>query len=242
MGSGSVRSGPDRHAPLAALVSLAGMALLICTLASPAPAAAQGVDAPPTDGGATGEDGATGRLEATAGAVLLTPLADLTPGGELGGGLQLSSSVGVRGSGLWRLGPRLAVGVSGSWVPVDVERLDATTPEGDPVPGDKVADADFLTAGLEATLALSPMGAGVQVEPFLVGGVGLRRLSTEGSIEGAPSATDPLVSFGGGFRTLLSDRWHLRLEARDHLSVYEGADGDRTQHDLAVSVGLGVRP
>ena len=87
-----------------------------------------------------------------------------------------------------------------------------------------------------------PVGAGVQVEPFLVGGVGLRRLSTEGSIEGAPSATDPLVSFGGGFRTLLSDRWHLRLEARDHLSVYEGADGDRPQHDVAVSVGLGVRP
>lgn len=64
--------------------ALAALALL-GSAAPSGPAAGQAADPP----GASGP-------EVDAAAVLLTPLADLTPGDETGGGLQLSSSVGLR--------------------------------------------------------------------------------------------------------------------------------------------------
>ncbi len=185
--------------------------------------------------------GATGP-EVDAAAVLLAPLTDLAPGDETGGGLQLSSSVGIRVAGIWWLGPRLGVAAGGAWVPVDVDRLASTDPGGDPVPGGRLTGADYLTGSVEAVLSLPSLGREVEVEPYLLGGVGLRRLSVEGEPEGAPSATDPMVSFGGGFRTVLSEAWLLRLEARDQVARYDGGAGDRIQHDLTVSVGIGVRP
>ena len=220
------RQGRWPRVPMAALA--AALALL---------AAAAGPSAAEAQRAGSGPSG----LEVDAGAAVLTPLADLTAGGDTGGGLQLSTSAGLRAGGVWWMGSRLAVGLGGSWVPVDVERLAAADPEGDPVPGGKVADAAVLLGSVEAVLVLPSLGADVQVEPFLVGGAGLRRLSVEG--DGPPSATDPMVAVGGGFRTLLSDRWHLRLEARDHVSAYDAAGGGgRTQHDLSLSVGVGVRP
>lgn len=196
----------------------------------------------PAAGQATAPPGASGP-EMDAAAVLLAPLSDLTPGDATGGGLQLSSSVGVRVAGIWWLGPRLGVAAGGSWVPVDVDRLASTDPGGDPVPGGRLAAADYLTGSVEAVLSLPPVGPEVEVEPYLLGGVGLRRLSVEGQPDGAPTATDPMVAVGGGFRTVLSDAWLLRLEARDQISRYDGGGGDgRVQHDLTVSVGVGVRP
>lgn len=202
-------------------------AALLC--AAGAPAAAQVADAPPPG------------LEVDAAAAVLTPLGDLRPGADGAGGLQLSSSAGARGTGIWWLGSRLGVGASGTWAPVDVDRLATADPEGEPVPGGKVADATYLAGSLEAVLSLPPVGTGVQVEPYLVAGAGLRRLAVEGDPAAVPSSTDPLVALGGGFRTLLSDRWLLRLETRDHVTVY-GPGGERIQHDLTVSIGLGVRP
>lgn len=181
------------------------------------------------------------RLELGGAAILLSPLSNLAPGDEAGGGLQLSSSVGVRAAGIWWLGSRLGVGAGGSWVPVDVDRLAATDPEGTPIPGGRLAGADHLLGSLEVVVVLPSVGADVEVEPYLVGGAGLRRLSVEGT-DVVPSATDPMVTAGGGFRTLLSDAWLLRLEARDQVSRYEAGGNGRTQHDLTVSIGVGVRP
>lgn len=194
-------------------------------------------------GDAAGQEGDPPRPlpELYVAAGVLTPLADLAPGGEDGGGLQLSSSAGLRVGGIWWLGPRFGVGASGSWVPVDVERLPSVGPDDEPVPGGQVADADLLTGTVEAVVALPSVGAEIDVRPYLVGGVGLRRLAVEGNPAEAPSATDLLASVGGGFRTDVSERWTLRIEARDQLSVYGSGDGDATQHDLALSVGLGVR-
>lgn len=212
------------------VVPLAVLALL-WTATSSEPAAGQGTGAPVASG-----------PEVDAAAVLLTPLADLTPGDDTGGGLQLSSSVGVRVAGIWWLGDRLGVAAGGSWVPVDVNRLASTDPGGDPVPGGRLAAADYLAGSVEAVLSLPPTGREVEVEPYLLAGVGLRRLSVEGEPDGAPSATDPMMAFGGGFRTVLSKAWLLRLEVRDQLSRYDGGVGGRVQHDLTVSVGVGVRP
>lgn len=187
-------------------------------------------------------DGGRSALELDAAALVAAPLTDLTPGTETVGGLQISSSVGMQAAGILWLGPRLGVGASGTWIPVDVKRLAATGPEGEPIPGGRVAGADYLAGSLEAVVTLPSIGADVQVEPYLVGGAGLRRLEVDGDPAEAPSATDPMVTVGGGFRTLLSAGWLLRLEARDHLSLYDGTGDERAQHDLTVSVGLGVRP
>lgn len=180
--------------------------------------------------------------ELDAAAVVATPLTNLTPGTETAGGLQISSSVGMQAAGILWLSPRLGVGVAGTWIPVDVEQVAATGPDGQPIPGGPVAGADYLAGSLEAVVTLPPIGTDVQVEPYLVGGAGLRRLGVDGNPEDAPSATDPMVTVGGGFRTLLSAGWLFRLEARDHLSLYDGAGDERAQHDLTVSVGIGVRP
>lgn len=215
-------------------VRSAGAALALTALLwalTPATAA----EGQPTDAGPSG-------LELDGAALVIAPLTDLSPGTETVGGLQVSSSVGMQATGILWLGPRLGVGASGSWIPVDVERLDATGPDGEPIPGGRVAGADYLAGSLEAILSLPSVGTGVEVEPYLLGGAGVRRLGVDGEPPGAPSATDPMVTFGGGFRTLLSSGWLLRLEARDQLSLYDADGDDRAQHDLTVSVGLGVRP
>lgn len=198
--------------------------------------------APTTAAVGQAADGGRSGVELDAAALVVAPLTDLAPGTETVGGLQISSSVGMQAAGLLWLGPRLAVGAAGTWIPVDVERLAGTGPEGEPIPGERVAGADYLAGSLEAILTLPSIGTDVRVEPYLVGGAGLRRLGVDGNPEEAPSATDPMVTLGGGFRTLLSAGWLLRLEARDHLSLYDGAEDGRAQHDLTVSVGIGLRP
>lgn len=211
-------------------VTALAAAALLAALMPEGPAAGQAADGP------------RGGVELDGAVLLLTPLADLTPGDETGGGLQLSSSVGGRATGILWVTPGVGVGASGSWVPVDVDRLASTDPDGNPLPGGRLAGADHLTGSVEAVLSLPSVGVDVQVEPYVLGGVGLRRLAVEEGAEGAPSATDPMVAVGGGFRTFLSDGWLLRLEARDHVSAYDAGGAARIQHDLTVSVGIGVRP
>lgn len=238
-----------RSMPLTRAIGVALAALL----AAGAPAAGQsGVFG--TDAGDGPGSEAAPRAEFGLSTVLLTPVTDLVEGTETTGGLQLSTGLGVRGSAVWWLGSRLALGLSAAWVSADLDRL-PTAEEGEEGfdPGGEVGESDYLAGTAEVVWRLSSVGRSTGVEPYLVGGVGLRRLSTESS-DVVPDAvtdpvvaveagvTDPMVAVGGGFRTLLSSSLLLRLEARDQVSSIDLGAGSSVQHDPIVSVGLAVRP
>mgnify|MGYP006278262083 CR=1 FL=1 len=183
-------------------------------------------------------------LEVDLSAAVLTPLADLVPGTPTTGALQLSAGVGLRAGVLWGLGPRIALGLGGLWVPADLDRQASTGDDaGDGVdPGGKVGEVDYLAGTADLVLTFPPVSREVRVEPYLVAGLGVRRLSVDAEGEAGDGSTDPVAALGGGFRMLLSERLLLRLEARDQVAPAELGEETRVQHDLSVSVGLGVRP
>lgn len=184
-------------------------------------------------------------LELDLSAAVLAPLADLVQGTPTTGALQLSAGLGLRAGGVWWLGPRFGLGLGGLWVPADVDRQASTGEDGgDGVdPGGRVGEADYLAGTAELVVAFPPVGREVRVEPYLVAGLGLRRLSVEADGEPGDGTTDPVAALGGGFRMMLSERLLLRLEARDQVAPADlGGTESRIQHDLTVSVGLGVRP
>lgn len=180
-------------------------------------------------------------------AVLVAPLSDLSPGAGTEGALQMSAGVGARAGGIWWLGSGIGVGAGGLWAPVDLDRQPSAA-EGEPDgvdPGGKVGDGDYLVGTVELFVALPTVGREVEVVPYLLGGAGVRHLSVDalaGTDPGLDEATGPTGTVGGGFRTILSDHLLLRLEARDQVSSVEAGQESRVQHDLTVSVGLGVRP
>lgn len=175
-------------------------------------------------------------------AALLTPLADLVPPSGTTGALQLSAGAGARGGGVWWLGPRLGIGLGGVWVPADVDRQASPADGGGTDPGGRVGEADYLAGTAEVVVALPAVSDRVRIEPFLVAGVGLRHLSLDAGEELPDGITDPVAALGGGFRMLVSEGLLLRLEARDQVAPAKLGPETRIQHDLTVSVGLGVRP
>lgn len=218
---------------------------LLATAATPVTAAAQ-----ETFGEATGTDtlaaghGRSG-LEMNLSAVLLTPLTDLVGGTGTTGALQLSTGVGIRAGGVWWLGPRLGIGIGGVWAPVDVDRQASIVDDGGAGgadPGGEVGEADYLAGTADLVVALPAVSREVRIEPYLVAGLGLRHLSIDAGAELPDEITDPLASFGGGFRMLLSERLLMLIEARDQVAPADLGPETRIQHDLTVSVGLGVRP
>lgn len=181
-------------------------------------------------------------LELDLSAALLTPLADLAPAAGTTGALQLSAGAGLRAGAIWWVGPRLGLGLGGVWTPADLDRQASVGDGGDADPGGKVGEADYLAGTADLVLALPAVSDRVRIEPFLVAGVGVRRLAVDAG-EGLPDElTDPLAALGGGFRMLLSEGLLLRLEARDQIAPADLGPDSRIQHDLTVSVGLGVRP
>lgn len=183
-------------------------------------------------------------LELDLSAAFLTPLSDLMQGTEATGALQLSTGVGLQTGGVWWLSRRLGVGLDGVWIPVDLDRQPSVADDGGQGvdPGGKVGEADYLAGTVELLVALPSVGTDVRVEPYLVAGAGLRHLSVEAGGDLPDEVTDPAGALGGGFRMLLSERLLMRLEARDRIAPADVGPETRVQHDLAVSVGLGVRP
>lgn len=177
-------------------------------------------------------------------AALLTPLSDLVQATETRGALQLSTGAGLRAGAIWWVGRRLGIGAGGVWTPVDLDRqASAADGGGDGVdPGGKVGEADYLAGMAEVVLALGGVGRDAGVRPYLVAGAGVRRLSIDGGDELPDGITDPVASLGGGFRMDVSRGLLLRLEARDMMAPAEVGPETRMQHDLTVSVGLGIRP
>lgn len=244
MGSTSSRGGIGAS-PAGGALATAVLAGLVAVAAA-APTAAQetaGAEAWPDT--AETERPARRGLELDLSAAVLTPLADLVEGTPTTGALQLSAGVGLRAGGLWRLGPRIGLGLGGLWVPADVDRQASAGDDGGDGadPGGKVGEADYLAGTAELVVAFPPVGREVRVEPYLVAGLGVRRLSVDADGEPVDGTTDPLAALGGGFRMMLTERLLLRLEARDQVaSADTGGPESRIQHDLTVSVGLGVRP
>lgn len=227
----------------AAGLGLAGALWLLAagTALTPAAAQADRLGRPSSDTVAAGH-GRSG-MELSLSAAVLAPLTDLAPASQTRGSLQLSTGAGLRADGIWWLGSGLGVALGGIWVPVDLDR-EAMADGGtdDPDPGGKVGEADYLAGTVELVVALPPVSEQVRTEPFLVAGAGLRRLSIDAD-DGLPGGiTDPTATVGGGFRMLLSPRLLLRLEALDRIAPAEVGAETRIQHDLSVSVGLGVRP
>lgn len=217
---------------LAAALALPATAAAAAPPAAPAPA--------PGDTVAAGHGRSGPELDLSV--ALLTPLTDLVAPAGTEGALQLSAGAGLRAGGIWWLAPRLGLGLGGVWAPADLDRQASVGGDGDAAPGGKVGEADYLAGTVELVLALPAVSERVGVEPFLVAGLGLRRLGLDAGEELPASVTDPLAALGGGFRMLLSERLLLRLEARDQIAPAELGPESRVQHDLTVSVGLGVRP
>lgn len=238
------RTGAGRPVLLAVLIAAAGAAL------APAPAGAQeaGSDAlEPRDGPPSGPVRSGPELDLSA--VFLTPLSDLEGGTATRGALQLSTGAGLRGGALWWLGSRVAVGVGAVWTPADVDRQPVAGDDGSGGgdPGGEVGRADYAAGTAELVLAFPSVGRDVRVEPYVVAGAGVRRLSIEASDDAAgdelpDDLTDPLATVGGGFRMRLSEHLLVRLEARDQVASAEIGSEGRIQHDLTVSMGLGLRP
>lgn len=222
------------------------LALCVAVAAAALPSeAARGQEAP---------DGAADRsrtlveersgLEIDVAAALLTPLSDLVQATETRGALQLSTGAGLRAGAVWWIGRSVGIGAGGVWIPVDLDRQASAADGGDDEvdPGGKVGEADYLAGMAEVVVALGGVGRDVGVQPYLVAGAGVRRLSIDGGDELPDGITDPVASVGGGFRMDVARGLLLRLEARDMVAPAEVGPETRIQHDLTVSVGLGIRP
>ena len=222
------------------------LALCLAAAAAALPSeAARGQEAPDraADGGrAPAEDRSGPEIDVSA--ALLTPLADLVQATETRGALQLSTGAGLRAGAVWWIGRSVGVGLGGVWIPADLDRQASAADgeAGEVDPGGKVGEADYLAGMAEVVVALGGVGRDVGVQPYLVAGAGLRRLSIDGGDDLPDGITDPVASLGGGFRMEVARGLLLRLEARDMVAPAEIGPETRIQHDLTVSVGLGIRP
>ena len=218
---------PSRPASTALAAALAGALFL---LPADAPLAAQ----------ANGPQAAEGP-EVSLSGLVLTPLTPLTES-DVSFDTEVSSAAGVTGGVTWWLGRHLGVSARAAWAPAQLNLRGA--PLGAAVPDD-LGDADYLAGTLEATWRFLPAGAASMLQPFVSVGGGVRHLELEPVAEPeARSATDPAATAAAGTRVRLWENVALRLELRDLVSPYDaGETGEtRMQHDVAVSVGLILRP
>lgn len=211
------------------------LAVGACLVAGPTGAAA-GQTAPDGDP----SDGQLGPEFAVSGLVL-APLARLSES-EVSFDTEVSSAVGMSiGIGWW---PRRHLGVAarGVWGPAELD-LRGVSP-GAAVPDD-LGSAEYMAGTLELIYRLRPGGAASLLEPFLALGAGVRDLSLQPQASPeARSATDLAGSVAVGTYVRIWDRTSLRFEARDLVSEFDATETGRSklQNDIAVSVGLSVRP
>jgi len=213
----------------------AGILLLLL-----APAAARGQASPdPGDSPSTAASSAGPRLQATAFAGVLAPLARLTSDPQTFE-TEVSSSAMVGAEVSWWPRGRLGIAAQAAWAPARLSLI--PTDFTGALPGD-LGDADYLVGSLEARYRV-PMPPEVRVvRPYLALGGGIRRLDVDpiASPE-VTDATDPLATAAAGAQVRLGARVDLRVELRDRVSVYGSptGGGDRVQNDLGVSIGLGI--
>lgn len=212
-----MRGPPPAPSPLAAVL----LALLVAALP------------------AEGQEG-SGRLEVMAVGGAVAPLGQLTSDPETFA-TEVSTSLAYGGSLAWWLTP--ALGASAHVLRAPAELNVEPTEFIGAVPND-LGSADYLAAVAGLTVRLRPSGAAAILEPFASVAGGVRRLEFDPIAEPeVTDSTDPVLSAAAGVYVRFYGGSWLRLELRDYLSRFESASGagTRTQHDVAVTVGLGVR-
>jgi len=116
----------------------------------------------------------------------------------------------------------------------------------DPVSGFPVSDdlgsVDYLHA--EGTLLYRPQlpGAAAIMLPYFGVGAGIRSLSFSEDA-GVADTEDVVLILNAGGHVKLGDRVHLRIDVRDLISSFDAAafEDSKRQHDVLLSVGLGVK-
>lgn len=178
------------------------------------------------------------RLEVMAVGGAVAPLAQLTSDPETFA-TEVSTSLAYGGSLVVWLTP--AVGASAHVLRAPAELNVEPTEFIGAVPND-LGSADYLAAVVGLTVRLRPSGAAAVVEPYASLGGGVRRLAFDPIAQpDVEDATDPVFSAAAGVYVRFSGGAWLRLELRDHVSRFASRSGTLTQHDVAATVGLGVR-
>ena len=146
--------------------------------------------------------------------------------------------VGVAGGA--RFGAIQVEGMAAYWPSTQVVVLASALPDLQTGYG---ASSNVLIAGLSALYNFQL--ASTLIEPFLAGGVGIKKYDTDQPFAGAlfVSSTDLMWNLGVGARFPISASTALRIEVRDYMSSFDfKKDGltSKLQHDLVATVGLGV--
>lgn len=180
------------------------------------------------------------RLEVMAVGGAVAPLAQLTSDPETFA-TEVSTSLAYGGAvGYW-VTPALGAGAHVLRAPAELN-VEPTEFVG-AVPND-LGSADYLTAVAGLTYRLRLSGPAAIIQPYASLGGGLRRLEFDPIAErDVEDATDPVASAAAGVYIQFYGGSWLRLELRDYLSRFDSGVGAeaRTQHEIAVTVGLGVR-
>lgn len=180
------------------------------------------------------------RIEATAFAGVLAPLARLTADPETFE-TEISSSALVGAEATWWPRRRLGVALQGVWAPAQLSLI--PTDFTGALPSD-LGDADYLAASAEVRYRLALPPEVSMVRPYLALGGGVRRLDVQAiASPEVTDATDPMATAAAGAHVRLAGRFELRVELRDRITIYGSPTGaeDRIQNDLGISVGLAVR-
>jgi hypothetical protein len=229
-------------------LSLSLGALVSLALATPAALVAQA-----SAGAMAGDTTAIAPLGVTSGATPgsgpeafvmvggLAPLARLSsdPGSFA---TQVSSAPMVGGTvGYW-LPNGVGVGAQLLYAPANLNII-PTSFQG-PIPTD-LGDARYLAATVELRYRIPLRGPAGVLAPYVALGGGVRHLNFDPIANlDVTDTTDPVGTIAGGAEARLYGPVAMRLELRDYVSRFDAtASGvSRVQHDVAITIGLGVLP
>ena len=171
---------------------------------------------------------------------LLTPVGNLTEDpASFGTTINVNVAYGLEGT-IW-LSRHWGVGAAGWYSPAQLQARDL--PQG--IEGPDLGSADYATGAIEAIYRFRGEGSRSVLEPYLAAGGGIRHLSV--GPEAAPEvrdATDPAAVVAGGVRLEgVLTKMMIRLEVRDHISMFESptTGESKLQNDIILSFGVGVR-
>ncbi len=171
----------------------------------------------------------------------LAPLARLSsdPGSFA---TQVSSAPMVGGTVGWWFRGGFGAGVQLLYAPASLNII-PTSFQG-PIPTN-LGDARYLAATAEVRYRLLLRGPAGVLAPYIALGAGIKHLNFDpiASLD-VQDTTDPVGTIAGGAEARLYGPVSMRLELRDYVSRFTAAvnGATRTQHDVAITFGLGILP